>query len=638
MGFYGNSSMTLRRKTLYLVSLTLAGLIVLVYLASHGILLHGFEELEAQAVQKDVARVVAVLDRELVSLRATGIDWAYWDDTYAFVQDEAPDYIDINLDLPTQLNLRLNLMAFVDADGELVYARALDLDSGESQPVPEELADWIAPGGLFANLADETDGRYGLTLAGSTPIQIVALPVLDSLRNGPPAGVLIFARYLDAPALAALSSAVNLDLALIPLDAADRPAASSVGVPAQVTPLNDGTVQGMTLLPDLSGQPSLTLEIREPRAIYEQGRASFIYFVTVLVLGGFVFLGVMLFIVERQVLSRLTRLIRAVDTIQATGDLSVPVLVPGQDELARLSGGMQAMLDDLNDYRVQLQAANEDLEQRVQARTEELAEKNTRLRHEISEHRHTQEKLAQARDQALEALRLKTQILANISHDARTPLNIITLRTEMLKKEYYGPLNARQHELLDAVMVNAKQLLGFVENLLQEAQYQAGVARLQSVRFSLAEQVEELTNTLQPLADRKGVAFCIEISPELAQPLYGDPERIQQILFNLVGNAIKFTQQGTVTLRATRPDPAHWALEVADTGPGIPPEVQERIFEPFWQVDGSLTREQRRGVGLGLSIVRQCTQLMQGEVTLVSEVGCGSQFTVTLPLQAAETE
>ncbi|HXV44301.1 MAG TPA: ATP-binding protein, partial [Anaerolineae bacterium] len=135
----------------------------------------------------------------------------------------------------------------------------------------------------------------------------------------------------------------------------------------------------------------------------------------------------------------------------------------------------------------------------------------------------------------------------------------------------------------------------------------------------------------------KGLTLTANISADMPATLFGDPVYVQQILVNLVSNALKFTHQGTIHVEFYRPNDAHWILQVSDTGPGIPIEAQAYIFEPFRQVDGSMTREQG-GAGLGLSIVKQLTELMGGQVTLVSEVGRGTTFIVQLPVTLVQEE
>jgi signal transduction histidine kinase len=155
--------------------------------------------------------------------------------------------------------------------------------------------------------------------------------------------------------------------------------------------------------------------------------------------------------------------------------------------------------------------------------------------------------------------------------------------------------------------------------------------KLNSRFFVSTSLMQAMLAKMNVLAQAKGLNLSASIAPEVPPTLHGDPDRLQQVLVNLVSNAIKFTQAGAVQIRFYCPDPSHWAMEVSDTGPGIPPEAQSYIFEPFRQVDGSMTRV-HTGAGLGLSIVKHLVTLMEGQVTLDSEVGRGSIFTVCLPL------
>ncbi len=143
--------------------------------------------------------------------------------------------------------------------------------------------------------------------------------------------------------------------------------------------------------------------------------------------------------------------------------------------------------------------------------------------------------------------------------------------------------------------------------------------------------LEKVEASMAVLAQNRGLAFSAKVAPGVPDTFYSDERRLQQILINLVGNAIKFTQRGGIKVLIYQPSPTHWAMEVEDTGVGISKEAQNYIFEPFRQVDNAIIRE-NRGTGLGLSITKQLVELMDGEINLESEVSRGSTFTVTLPI------
>ena len=264
-----------------------------------------------------------------------------------------------------------------------------------------------------------------------------------------------------------------------------------------------------------------------------------------------------------------------------------------------------------------LRELNVKLEQRVEERTRELAEAN--------------QELADANERLKELDRLKSRFVSMVSHELRTPLNAIQGFTEMLQAGIYGEIVNQQKKPLNRITANVQRLLGIVNDLLDQARIEAGELSLHIAPLHLTDLVDDLHSTMDVLAESKGLVLSAEVEPILPEKVCGDRQRLHQIMVNLVNNAFKFTEEGGIYIRMYQPDIHHWAIDVMDTGPGIPKEAQEYIFKPFRQVDGSATRKYK-GAGLGLSIVQQLTQLMGGEVKLESEVGHGSTFTVVLPL------
>lgn len=240
--------------------------------------------------------------------------------------------------------------------------------------------------------------------------------------------------------------------------------------------------------------------------------------------------------------------------------------------------------------------------------------------------------LVKAKEQALEASRLKSQLLARVNHELRTPLGAILGYTELLQAGLYGPINDAQQTILHEIVDSNQQLTEMVSELLDEAQLESGAVTLRQELFAPRQMLEELNMRMAILAQKKNLQLIMQVSENVPLVLLGDEKRLRQILINLIGNAIKFTQTGEIAVSLHCPDSQHWAMTVQDSGPGIPVEAQSYIFEPFRQVDGSATRE-HRGSGLGLSIVKLLTDLMGGKIQLHSEVGLGSTFTIILPLQ-----
>lgn len=240
--------------------------------------------------------------------------------------------------------------------------------------------------------------------------------------------------------------------------------------------------------------------------------------------------------------------------------------------------------------------------------------------------------LVRAKEQALEASRLKSQLLARVNHELRTPLSVILGYAELLQEGVYGSLTPGQERVLNEIVDSNRQLTEMVSELLNQAQLESGNVTLRRVPFSPRELLQGLKVKMDVLARKKNIKLSMKAAPDLPSVLLGDEKRLREILINLGGNALKFTQTGEVEVYLFCPDKEHWAMRVRDTGPGIPIEAQTFIFEPFRQVDGSSTRE-HRGSGLGLSIVQLLVNLMNGEILLTSEMGQGSTFTVVLPLE-----
>lgn len=233
--------------------------------------------------------------------------------------------------------------------------------------------------------------------------------------------------------------------------------------------------------------------------------------------------------------------------------------------------------------------------------------------------------------------RMKSAFVSTASHELRTPLNAILGYSDMLKEAVYGPLSDAQTETMNRIIANTRRMLSLVNNLLDQAQIEAGQLKLSPTLFSVKDLADDLRSVMGILAEQKGLQLDISSSDDLPERVWSDAQRLHQILVNLVGNAIKFTDTGKISVHFDRPDPSHWAIRVTDTGLGIPEEALSYIFEPFRQVDETVTRR-HPGTGLGLAIVKQLVTLLGGEISVSSQVRQGSTFTIVLPLEPAHEE
>lgn len=234
-----------------------------------------------------------------------------------------------------------------------------------------------------------------------------------------------------------------------------------------------------------------------------------------------------------------------------------------------------------------------------------------------------------------EVERLKSTFVAIVSHELRTPLNAILGYAEMFKEAVYGPMNEKQINMADRIMKNTQRLLGLINDLLNQAQMEAGKLTIKMAPFRPVELLDNFHSVMDKAAADKGLKLTSEIEDNLPEILNGDAARLQQILVNLVNNAIKFTDKGSIHVKLFYPSENKWGIEVSDTGRGIPESELPYIFDTFRQVEGTATRV-HGGFGLGLSIVRQLITLMNGEIKVRSRVDQGTTFIATLPTVASE--
>lgn len=342
-------------------------------------------------------------------------------------------------------------------------------------------------------------------------------------------------------------------------------------------------------------------------------------------------------VLANSVAGRLNQLVEGMEGV-SRGELSDRVIPTGNDEVDTLGRQFNAMVARLDRDHRTIRELNATLEQKVNLRTGQLEKTVNQLRDTQETLTQYNRRLEAARQEAEAASNAKGDFLANISHELRTPLNGVIGMTELLLET---ALDARQRKFAETVKSSGTSLLQLLNDVLDFSKIEAGKLELEQIEFNLQEVIEPVIEAAAYRCRDKNVEVATFIDPALPQILVGDPGRIRQVINNLVNNAVKFTESGSVLVYASVMDRSDMKVRVQfrvlDTGIGIPDDRFDRLFHSFSQVDASTTRK-FGGTGLGLAICKQLCELMNGEIDVESEDGAGSVFSFWVPLEISEKD
>jgi signal transduction histidine kinase/CheY-like chemotaxis protein len=577
--------MTLRKRTILTVGGVLLGLVIMIDLVSRFVLIRGFVSLEDRFVRASLVRGLNALDNETETINKYARDWSDWDDMYAFVAEPTGEFINSNF-VPTVFeNLNLNFIAVADVEGKLVFGQSYDLVAREQLELDNDVLDQFLRESAVRQAAARDQAISGFLLM-PRPALIAARPVRDSECELPSRGTLLMGRYLDETEANRLSQLLRLDIGLYAWGDADSPSGvleASAALVTQEGPLvraeGETQISGFACVRALSGTPAAIMQVRMPRDVYRQGQVTLGYLRLAVMTACGIFGILTLLLVERFVIGRMRILSRSVRQVTSDRTFSARLAVEGGDEIHSLATDVNLLLESVD-----------------------------------------------------MASRSKSEFLANMSHEIRTPMAAILGYADLLLDN--KTLDPEAVEGLSIIRRNGEHLLELLDDILDLSKIEADKLEVEKIDCSPLTILSGIESLMMARARQKQLEFTLEYAGPMPETIQTDPTRLRQILINLVGNAVKFTQAGSVRLLARLGgDPGQnpqLVVDVIDTGVGMTAEQLKYIFQPFTQADASTTRR-FGGTGLGLSISKRLAGKLGGQITATSEPGRGSTFRMTVP-------
>jgi signal transduction histidine kinase len=561
--------MNLRSKTFLILTVALIIMTLVVYVGARFILLDNYEALEKQRAEVNVKRGLSALSNELAELGSTAGDWAAWDDTYAFIQDANDNYLRSNLVDDTFVNLRLNIMLFINSTGNVVYGKAFNLQNMSETPVSQGLLQLLSANDFLWHHPDTESSLTGMVPLQEAPLLIASKPILTSQSEGPIRGTLIMGRYLNSEEIEKLEKTIYLPIVITPFNESETRIdfqALYSSPPLQDTPiftrqLNADIISGYALIKDVYGELSFMLRVDMQQDMYKQGLISVAFFILAL-LGSGILLGLItVLIVEKGFLSRIERLVISVKKMGKSKNLSERLSWKSKDELSLLAEAIDGMMEE----------------------------------------------------------RINTigELAAMIGHDLRNPLTGISSATYYLRKKYGSLMDEKGRDVLEVIKKDTDYSNEIISDLLE---YSKAIT-LESAETNPRSAV---TEALSHVDFPKNVQL-IDLTKN-TPTIKIDVAKMKRVFINLIKNAIDAMSDGgklTITSESTN---GKVQIAFSDTGLGISGENLKKLFGPLFTTKA-------KGMGLGLSICKRVVEAHGGTISVESIIDKGTTFTIIIPIE-----
>lgn len=572
--------MKMRQKTIIIIVLASISMISILYTASQTILLSSFAKLEDQNTRQNVERVLSALSNEFSELNSKCGDWAEWDDTYAYVQDLNDNYKQANLVDASFINIRTNFLLFVNSTGQLVSGMAFDLKNMTEMTIPQSVLQLLSSNDIIWRHQGTNSSVTGIVLLPEGPLLLASRPILTSQREGPIRGALIFARYFNNDEIERLAETVHLPLVMhrfgdfqMPSDFQEAGSSLSEKNPIFTNPLNADSIAGYALINDVFGDPILVLRAEMLRDIYKQGQSTINYLVLSLFAACAVFSTLIMLLLEKVVLSRMTQLTASVSNVGKGKELSARVSMTGDDELSTLAGSINGMLTEIENKTVKLQKS--------------------------------------------ERFAAIGELATMVAHDLRNPLQGIANAAFYLKRKISSKADDKQREMLGLIEEDIKYSDKIINDLLDYSR---------EIQLQLEETTPQslLNGALSIIEVPSNINVSDETQNEPAIKV--DMLNMKRAFVNIIRNAVEaMPMGGTLTVRSQTSN-GKVDFIFSDTGVGISKENLGKLFTPLFTTKA-------KGMGFGLPICRRVIEAHGGKISVESTLEKGATFIVTIPAE-----
>ena len=594
--------MKLRTKVLAIIGVAIASLVAILYTTSQTVMLTSFDALEEQNTKQNVERAASALGNQILALDGVIQAGAVLDDTYKLAKNPTPDqeFIFQSLSQKALGSVALDFLLIVNTLGETVYSIGYDAEKQELVPAPSSLEEHLSADSSLVHHPDTESSVVGILLLEEGPIIVGSRPISGGEKEVPIAGAMVGGRFLRDTEIQELSTLTQLPLSLVQYQATDAPtdfvlASGSLSQeePLFIKTLSEDSISGYALLSDIYGNPALVMRAVVHRDIYQQGQASSRYLVWALLGIGTAFFFLTLILMEKFILSRLTRLSKSVAAVGESGNISARVPVAGHDELSRLGEDINVMLGALE--------------------------------RSIQEKEKAEEETAKVEQQLQLAGRLAAvgELAAGVAHELNNPLAAVQAFAQFLAAR--EGLDESVKSDVETIYRESQRASKITSNLLSFARKHNPEKSLISIN-DVIEKSLELHLYRMKVNDME---VAKDLDPELPMTM-ADYHQMQQVFVNIITNAEQAMTKahGKGKLVITSQSVGELIqVTFADDGPGMTEVNLKRLFDPFFT-----TKEVGEGTGLGLSICYGIVQEHEGRIYAKSEVNKGATFVIEIPV------